>query len=304
MPQHQSPIVKEFVNYLRLEKSLSNNTIEAYGHDIYLLQQYLDLFQPGKALSHATSADLKGFVNHLFDLGMSATSQSRIISGVKAFYKYLVLEDIIQSNPAKLIDSPKLGRKLPVVLTYDEIESMIQAIDLSEPNGQRNKAIIEVLYGCGLRVSELNSLKITHIYRSEGFVRVVGKGNKERLVPVGEATLRQLLFFIEQVRVHITPYKTAIDHVFINERGRVLSRQMIFIMVRKVAEKAGLKQKISPHTFRHSFATHLLEGGADLRAVQQMLGHASITTTEIYTHINREYLRETIFNFHPRNKRL
>ena len=302
MPEHQSPIVKEFINYLRLEKTLSDNTLVAYEHDIYLLQQYLNLAHPGKALSHVTSGDLKGFVNHLFKLGMSAQSQSRIISGTKAFYKYLVLEEIIQSNPAKLIDSPKLGRKLPVVLTSHEIDSMIKSIDLSEPNGQRNKAIIEVLYGCGLRVSELNNLKISQIYRNEGFVRVIGKGNKERLVPIGDETLRQLFLFIEQVRVHITPYKTAVDHVFINEKGKVLSRQMIFIMVRNVAEKAGVKQKISPHTFRHSFATHLLEGGADLRAVQQMLGHASITTTEIYTHINREYLRETIFNFHPRNK--
>ncbi|MBS4058586.1 MAG: site-specific tyrosine recombinase XerD [Bacteroidales bacterium] len=302
MQDTQPKLVKEFSRFLSLEKSLSKNTLLAYAHDIALLHQYAEGTGNGKSLTSLTATDLKGFLIYLCDLGISATSQARILSGIKAFYKYLIIEEIIPVDPSQLLESPKLGRKLPVVLSVDEINAMMAAIDLSGPTGQRNKAIIEVLYGCGLRVSELNSLKISHIYKKEGFIRVFGKGNKERLVPIGNETLKQLFIFIDEIRVHLTPKKDKVDHVFISERGSVLSRQMIFIIVKNLAKAAGVKKQISPHTFRHSFATHLLEGGADLRAVQQMLGHASITTTEIYTHIDREYLRETILNFHPRNK--
>jgi integrase/recombinase XerD len=295
-------LIREFIQFLRLERSLSENTLAAYGHDVRLLADFLFRDSGKDSLLKTTPADLKKFVANLHSIGLSAYSQARILSGLKAFFKYLIYEDLITSNPTRQVDSPKLGRKLPSVLSYNEIHNMLSSIDLSAPNGQRNKTIIELLYGCGLRVSELTSVTMSNIYKNDGFIRIIGKGNKERLVPVGDETLRQLYLFIDGYRVHIKPHKSAVDHVFINERGKVLSRQMIFLMIKKTAEAAGIRKQISPHTFRHSFATHLLEGGADLRAVQQMLGHASITTTEIYTHIDREYLRETILNYHPINR--
>jgi len=295
-------LIREFIQYLRLERSLSDNTLAAYEHDVRMLADYLTHAGFGGSILKAGPEELRSFVAHLHALGMSAYSQARILSGLKAFFKYLFNEDLIALNPTRQVDSPKLGRKLPTVLSYDEIQRIIDSVDLSLPNGQRNKAIIEMLYGCGLRVSELTSVTMSNIFRDEGFIRIIGKGNKERLVPVGDGTLKQLYLFIEGYRVHIKPHKSAVDHVFVTERGKVLSRQMIFLMIKKTAEMAGIRKLISPHTFRHSFATHLLEGGADLRAVQQMLGHASITTTEIYTHLDREYLRETILNFHPINR--
>lgn len=295
-------LIREFIQYLRLERSLSDNTLAAYEHDVRMLADYLEHTGFSGSLLKTSPVELKSFVSHVHALGMSAYSQARILSGLKAFFKYLVNEDLIPLNPTRQVDGPKLGRKLPSVLSYSEIQQMIASIDLSAPNGQRNKTIIEMLYGCGLRVSELTSVTMSNIYRKEGFIRIIGKGNKERLVPIGDETLKQLYLFIDEYRVHIKPSKTAVDHVFINERGKILSRQMIFLMIKKTAEMAGIRKPISPHTFRHSFATHLLEGGADLRAVQQMLGHASITTTEIYTHLDREYLRETILNFHPINR--
>lgn len=295
-------LIREFIQYLRLERSLSDNTLAAYEHDVRMLADFLVLDMGKESLIKTSPGDLKGFVGNLHKNGLSAHSQARILSGLKAFFKYLVYEDLIPINPTRQVDSPKLGRKLPSVLSYHEIHQMIDSIDLSAPAGQRNKTIIEMLYGCGLRVSELTSVTMSNIYRTEGFIRIIGKGNRERLVPIGKEALKQLYLFIDEYRIHIKPQKNAVDHVFINEKGKVLSRQMIFLMIKKTASEAGIRKVISPHTFRHSFATHLLEGGADLRAVQQMLGHASITTTEIYTHLEREYLRETILNYHPMNR--
>ncbi len=292
--------IKGFINYLKLEKSLSDNTIKAYFHDITLLNEYFEQHGLNPASKQIQSSNIQAFLLQLYELGISANSQARILSGIKAFYRYLQLEEIIQINPTQLIDSPSIGRKLPEVLSIEEINSLIEIIDLSSVNGTRNKAIVEVLYGCGLRVSEVVSLKLSNIFRQDGFVKIVGKGDKERLVPIGKSTLKQLYLYIDNVRSHIKIKRGFSDTVFLNNRGTGLTRQMVFILIRQLAEKAGIRKTISPHTFRHSFATHLLEGGADLRAVQQMLGHASITTTEIYTHIDREYLRETILSYHPR----
>jgi len=234
-------------------------------------------------------------------LGMIPSSQARILSGIKSFYKYLLVEDLIKNNPAELLESPKKQRKLPDTLSILDINKLIEAIDLSRPDGARNKAIIEVLYSCGLRVSELTELKLSNLYLDIEFVKVLGKGSKERLVPMGGEAIKALKIWIENVRVHIPIKKGEEDLVFLNRRGSRLSRVYIFMLIKQLAELAGIKKSISPHTLRHSFATHLVEGGADLRAVQEMLGHESITTTEIYTHLDREYLRETIVSFHPRN---
>lgn len=292
---------KEFGNYLKLERSLSNNSIEAYVHDVALLQQYVELSALPLSPLSITSKHLQGFLQHINELGMSAYSQARILSGLKSFFKYLLFEELIDKDPTALIEGPKIGRKLPDTLSYPEIEKLLEAIDLSTPEGARNRAMLEVLYSSGLRVSELVELKIPNIYFDVGFLRVIGKGNKERLVPIGRDALKFLKIYLEEIRVQVPVQKGFDSFAFLNRRGRKLTRVMIFTIIKNLAVKTGLKKVISPHTFRHSFATHLIEGGADLRAVQEMLGHESITTTEIYTHLDRDYLRQVIQEFHPRS---
>lgn len=293
--------IKGFQAYLKLEKGLSDNSIEAYSRDIDKLQQYADT-QTTKLNPEAVSlADLRLFITWVNELGMIPSSQARILSGIKSFYKYLLVEDVIKNDPAELLESPKKQRKLPDTLSYEDINKLISVIDLSKPEGVRNKAIIEVLYSCGLRVSELTELKLSNLYLNIEFIKVVGKGSKERLVPIGGEAVKALKIWIENVRVHVPIKKGEEDLVFLNRRGSRLSRIYIFMLIKQLAVLAGIKKSISPHTLRHSFATHLVEGGADLRAVQEMLGHESITTTEIYTHLDREYLKSVIMNFHPRN---
>jgi integrase/recombinase XerD len=293
--------IKGFQAYLKLEKGLSDNSIEAYTRDIDKLQQYTDI-QTNKLNPEAVSlTDLRLFINWINELGMIPSSQARILSGIKSFYKYLLIEDIIKNNPAELLESPKKQRKLPDTLSYEDINRLISAIDLSRPDGARNKAIVEVLYSCGLRVSELTELKLSNLYLEIEFIKVVGKGSKERLVPMGGEAINALKIWIENVRVHAPVKRGEEDLVFLNRRGSRLSRVYIFMLIKQLAQMAGIKKSISPHTLRHSFATHLVEGGADLRAVQEMLGHESITTTEIYTHLDREYLKSVIIDFHPRN---
>ena len=291
--------IKGFQAYLKLEKGLSENSIEAYSRDIEKLQQYADT----ENLKPETIAlsNLRQFITWVNELGMLPSSQARVLSGVKSFYKYLLIEDLIKSDPAELLESPKKQRKLPVTLSYQDIEKLLSVIDLSKPEGPRNKAIIEVLYSCGLRASELTELKLSNLYLDIEFVKVLGKGSKERLVPIGGQAITALKIWIEQLRVHIPIKKGEEDMVFLNRRGTRLSRVYVFMLIKQLAEAAGIKKTISPHTLRHSFATHLVEGGADLRAVQEMLGHESITTTEIYTHLDREYLKTIITEYHPRS---
>jgi len=296
------PYTKGFIAFLKLEKSLSRNSVEAYGRDVEKLIQYLDYHQLELQPNEIHLSHLQDFLKWINQLGMSARTQARVISGLKAFFKYLLLENLIKSSPAELLEAPRIGRVLPDTLNVEDINRLFEAIDLSTPEGERNKTILEFLYGCGLRVSELTDLKISDIRFNEGFLSVIGKGNKQRLVPVGNSALKQLDSFLHQVRSHIDIRKGQEDFIFLNNRGKKLSRVMIFYIVKNLAEKAGIRKSISPHTFRHSFATHLIEGGADLRAVQEMLGHASITTTEIYTHLDRDYLRSNILQFHPRAK--
>ncbi|MGH2642823.1 MAG: site-specific tyrosine recombinase XerD [Chitinophagaceae bacterium] len=288
-----------FKSYLQLERSLSENSISAYLHDVALLGGYLNSSGEKRDPNKISEEELQQFVYEIALLEMTATSQARIISGIKAFYKYLLIENLIEVNPAELLESPKLKRKLPEVLTFEEIEMMMGAIDLSKPEGGRNKAILETLYSCGLRVSEVISLQISNIYEESEFIRVIGKGNKERLIPIGKTALNYIDIYRNNIRVHLPVNPKSSDILFLNKSGNPLSRIMIFYIIKDLAVKAGITKNISPHTFRHSFATHLIEGGADLRAVQQMLGHESITTTEIYTHIDREYLRDTLQRFHP-----
>ena len=290
--------LKDFVTYLRLEKSLSENSVEAYSSDIFKLESFISEKKPEKLPSQITYEDLKEFIAWFGSGTSNARTQSRVLSGIRAFYRFLLIEGEIEENPASLLESPKLGLKLPVVLSVIEIDNMIGQIDLSKPEGHRNKAIIETLYGCGLRVSELVNLKLTDLHYSEGFVTVTGKGNKQRLVPISDRALKEIDLY-KTDRNHLN---TIFDEniIFLNRRGHKLTRAMIFTIIRDLAAKAGIKKKISPHTFRHSFATHLVEGGADLRAVQEMLGHESILTTEIYTHIDRSFLRDTLNLFHPR----
>ncbi len=293
------PYKKGFRSYLQLEKSLSGNTVEAYLRDIEWLTQFLQEKKSLKKPADITLKDLQSFIKNIAELGMSATSQARIISGIKSFYKYCLLEHITTKDPTTLLEAPKLKRVLPDVLSFDEIESIIEQVDLSKPEGGRNKAILETMYSCGLRVSEVVNLKISQLYLDVGFIRVVGKGDKERLVPVGRSATKYINIYKNDIRVHIPVIKGNEDILFLNNRGSKLSRVMIFYIIKEMAAKAGIKKTVSPHTFRHSFATHLVEGGADLRAVQEMLGHASITTTEIYTHLDREFLRKTLEKFHP-----
>ncbi len=290
---------KGFRSYLQLERSLSDNTVQAYLRDMELLTAYLQDKQKFKSPSDLTLADLQAFVKAIAELGMNAASQARIISGIRSFYRYCQLENISGNDPTLLLEAPKLKRALPDVLGFDEIEQMIGQIDLGKPEGGRNKAILETMYSCGLRVSEVVSLKISHLYPDAGFIRVQGKGDKERLVPVGRSAVKYINIYKNSIRVHIPVSKGNEDILFLNKRGSKLSRVMIFYIIKDLAMKAGIKKTVSPHTFRHSFATHLVEGGADLRAVQEMLGHASITTTEIYTHLDREFLKKTLEKFHP-----
>lgn len=290
---------KGFRAWLQLEKSLSENSVDAYMHDVEMLTQYLQLQGNMVNPTDITLKDLRNFLQGITELGMTVTSQARIISGLRSFFKYCQLEQITRQNPTELLEAPKTQRKLPEVLSFSEIEAMIAAIDLSKPEGTRNKAILETMYSCGLRVSELTNLTLSGLYLDLGFVRVTGKGDKERLVPIGKDALKYIQLYAQTIRTHLLIKKGEEDIVFLNRNGRRLSRVMIFYIIKDLAFKAGVTKNISPHTFRHSFATHLVEGGADLRAVQEMLGHESITTTEIYTHLDRTYLRETLERFHP-----
>ncbi len=292
--------VNGFKAYLMLEKSLSGNTLEAYVHDIDLFRKFLEEKKYEIPPEKVTLNQLQEFLAWIGETSIGPRSQARLISGIRAFYKFLLMEDAVQQNPAELLELPKLPKKLPEVLSVEEIDMIINAIDLSRPDGQRNKAMLETLYSCGLRVSELVGLKITDVQFDEEYVRVIGKGNKQRIVPLSESTAKFIRIYMNEIRNHLTIKKEAEDIVFLNKNGNKLSRVMVFLIIQKLKEKVGLKKKMSPHTFRHSFATHLVEGGADLRAVQEMLGHESITTTEIYTHLNREYLRDAILRFHPR----
>tara|TARA_R110002049_G_scaffold85790_5_gene218162 strand:- start:3044 stop:3943 length:900 start_codon:yes stop_codon:yes gene_type:complete len=292
--------INGFKAYMKLERSLSANSVEAYLSDVDKLILFLEqadlLINP----TQVTDEHIIDFINWINDIGLGARSQARIVSGLKAFFGYLVLESRILQDPTELISSPRIGRKLPEVLSIQEINDMIDAIDLSKPEGERNRAIIETLYSCGLRVSELVNLKKSHLLKEEGFLRVTGKGDKERLVPIGGVALKYIRFYEEATRNHATAKKADQDILFLNRRGARLTRVMIFTIVKQLAKAAGISKTVSPHTFRHSFATHLIDGGADLRAVQDMLGHESITTTEIYTHLDVSYLKDTITQFHPR----
>lgn len=289
-----------FKNFLQIEKALSNNTIEAYLRDITRFQQFSsDRFHYDTPLSVKLD-DLKKFMQFLYELGLSARSQARQVSSLKAFYQYMLIEDITQEDPTELLETPKLGMKLPEVLSIEDINLLLKTIDLSKPEGQRNKAIIETLYSCGIRVTELVELRVSNLYFAEGFIRVIGKGNKERLVPIGHSAIHEINTYLTQVRNHQDIKPGHENILFLNRRGMKLTRVMIFTIIKNLKQQAGIEKKISPHTFRHSFATHLIEGGADLRAVQEMLGHESIITTEIYTHLDRQYLKDTILQHHPR----
>ena len=290
---------KGFKAYLQLEKSLANNSVEAYLTDIDKVTTYLQTLNDLKTPEQLTLKDLEKFVQWIAELGMTATSQARIISGLRNFYKYCLVEQITTTDPTILLEAPKLKRALPDVLSFTEIEQIIAQIDLSKPEGARNKAILETLYSCGLRVSELVNLKISGLYLDVGFIRVIGKGDKERLVPIGSDAIKFITIYKENNRVHNKVKMGQEDFLFLNRGGSKLSRVMIFLILKDLAKKAAITKNISPHTFRHSFATHLVEGGADLRAVQEMLGHESITTTEIYTHLDRAFLRTTLQQFHP-----
>ncbi len=295
--------IKGFVAYLKLERSLSANSIEAYKRDVEKLATFFAEQNSDVNPAKVSAEQLKEFIKQVNEQHMEATSQARTLSGIRAFYKYLLLENIIVDDPTQLIETPRTTRKLPDTLSIEDIDALINAIDLSKPEGERNRAMLETLYSCGLRVSELVGLKISQLFFDTGFVRIVGKGNKERLVPIGETAIKRINGYLEFDRIHTPIKKEAEDIVFLNNRGAGLSRVMVFTIIKNLAQKIGLKKSISPHTFRHSFATHLIEGGADLRAVQEMLGHESITTTEIYTHLDREYLRTAIIDFHPRSKK-
>ena len=300
------PYKKGFKAYLQLEKSLSDNSVQAYLRDIELLTNYLQQAVPAGKLEKILKTpaelllkDLQQFIKWITELGMTASSQARIISGIRAFYKYCLLENISKKDPTTLLEAPKLKRSLPDTLSFEEIENIIAQIDLSKPEGGRNKAILETMYSCGLRVSEVVNLKISQLYLDVGFIRVLGKGDKDRLVPIGRSAIKYIKVYKKDIRVHIAVKKGNEDILFLNRRGTKLSRVMIFYIIKDLVLKAGIKKTVSPHTFRHSFATHLVEGGADLRAVQEMLGHESITSTEIYTHLDREFLRKTLEQFHP-----
>ncbi len=290
---------KGFKSYLQLEKSLSENSVEAYIHDVEKFTQFLVSSYPETVPKDIEIVHFEKFLKWISELGMTPSSQSRIISGLRSFYKYCLQENIVTTDPTALLETPKLAKHLPDILSFAEIESIINSIDLSKPEGCRNKAIIETLYSCGLRVSELVNLRLSSLYFDVGYVRIIGKGDKERLVPIGSPAIKFINLYLENIRVHLPVIPGNQDVVFLNRRGRKLSRVMIFMIIKELAKSAHITKNISPHTFRHSFATHLVEGGADLRAVQEMLGHESITTTEIYTHLDREYLRDILQQYHP-----
>jgi len=293
--------VDNFRTFLNFEKSLSKNSTEAYVRDINTLIAYLKINSINKNPSEISMKDLQAFLKYITQLGVSSRSQARIISGIRSYYKYLMMEDLIDSNPTSLLEAPSLGQKLPEVLTVEEIDELISCIDLSKPEGHRNRAIIETLYSCGLRVSELINLRISNIYDDQSYIRILGKGDKERLIPLSKSALQEIMLYVENYRNKTTIQKGNEDIVFLNRRGKQLSRVMIFHIIKELSKSTNISKNISPHTFRHSFATHLVEGGADLRAVQEMLGHESILTTEIYTHLNKEYLKDTISLYHPRS---
>jgi integrase/recombinase XerD len=291
-----------FRNYLRLEKSLAVNSLEAYLSDVEKLARFSESTLGGKLPAQIQLDDMRGFLSMLHEIGIAPTSQARIISGLKSFYGYLLLEKAITADPMELIDTPRIGRHLPDVMSVEEMDAILAAVDLSKPEGTRNRAMLELLYSCGLRVSELIDVRISCLHNDDGFIRVIGKGNKERLVPVGGAALKWIQHYKEQTRLHQASKPGQEDFLFLNRRGSKLSRMMVFNIIREQVQKCGITKQVSPHTFRHSFATHLVEAGADLRAVQEMLGHASITTTEIYTHLDRHRLREEVLMYHPRYK--
>jgi integrase/recombinase XerD len=289
---------------MMLERSLAENTIEAYERDLKKLVEFLEIRQYELSATQVETSHLEEFIMWLNELGLGARSQARLLSALKTFYRYLLLEDVVEKDPTELLEGPRMRRKIPDVLAYEEIQSMLGAIDLSTPHGLRNRAMLETLYACGLRVSELTDLRLSNLYLDIGFVKVVGKGDKERIVPIGEDAIKHIHFYLEGVRRHLTKIRKEHENiVFLNRRGGKLTRVMVFMIVKETALLAGIDKNVSPHTFRHSFATHLIEGGADLKAVQDMLGHESIITTEIYTHLDTDYLRETILSFHPRNRK-
>lgn len=292
---------KGYENYLKLEKALSQNSISAYINDINKLVDFLNVKYGGVAPEKVKLEHLKSFVEWLNERGVSPRTQARTISGIKSFYKYLLIEGKIVSEPTALLESPKIGRKLPDILSMEEVDALIDAVDTSKPEGQRNKAMLETLYSCGLRVSELVNLKLTDLFFEQGYIKVEGKAGKERLVPVSGRAIEEITKYLKGYRKELRVNSDSENILFLNRRGRKLSRVMIFTIIKNLAEKVGIDKKISPHTFRHSFATHLINGGADLRAVQEMLGHESILTTEIYTHLDKDYLRNTIHQFHPRS---
>jgi len=295
---------RNFRSFLKLEKSLSNNSIEAYSNDLKKLVEFvMEISEIKKSPYKLTLQNLQDFLIYLYDLGVSKRTQARIISGIKTFYKYLLIEGLIKEDPTILLEAPRIGRKLPEVLSIEEIDNLQLAIDLSKPEGHRNKAIIEVLYSCGLRVSELINMKISNLFFKQGYVKITGKGLKERLVPISQKAKREINIYINEYRNKLNIKTGYEDYVFLNRRGKQLTRNMIFLIIKDLAAKIKLDKNISPHTFRHSFASHLVDGGADLRAVQDMLGHSSIITTEIYTHLNSDYLRDTILSYHPRAKK-
>ena len=293
------PYKKGFKAWLQLERSLSGNSIEAYLRDVDKLTSYLLAAGSPKTPDTVELKDLQQFLAWIAGMELNAATQSRILSGIRSFYKYCLIEQIVRVDPTTLLESPKLKRALPDVLSFDEIETIIGCIDLSKPEGGRNKSILETMYSCGLRVSEVVNLRISCLYLDVGYIRVLGKGDKERLVPIGEAAIKYIRIYQQEIRIHVLAKPGSEDILFLNRRGSKLTRVMIFLLLKDLVRQAGITKRISPHTFRHSFATHLVEGGADLRAVQEMLGHESITTTEIYTHLDREYLRETLHRYHP-----
>ncbi len=295
--------IRGFKDYLILEKSLSAHSVEAYLRDVEKLYSFIQMTQLNLSPTQLSSEDLTKFVYYINDLGLEPKSQARIISGIKAFYKFLLIEDMMDSDPSELLESPKLRRSLPDVLSHEEICTILESIDMSLPQSQRNRALLETLYACGLRVTELITLRLSNYFPDEGFVKVIGKNNKERLVPIGTSAIKHINLYIATERMHLPViHKESQDIIFLNRRGKGLTRVMVFLLIKDFVAKAGIQKSISPHTFRHSFATHLVEGGADLRAVQEMLGHESILTTEIYTHLDRRFLRETIEKFHPLNR--
>jgi integrase/recombinase XerD len=291
---------RDYLSFLRLEKSLSSNSIMAYEDDVLKLLSFFEAFHPETTLQEVSYNHLQEFLVWINQLGMSPGTQARVLSGIRGFFSYLFFDEQIEVDPAELLESPKLGRKLPEFLTVEEIDRIESEIDLSKPEGHRNKAIIETLYSCGLRVSELSDLRITELFLDDGFIRIIGKGSKQRLVPIGKQAVMAIQLYVDYYRKQLSIKESEQDFLFLNKSGSRLSRISVFKIVKEAALKAGIEKKISPHTFRHSFATHLIEGGADLRAVQEMLGHESILTTEIYTHLDRQFLRETIRQFHPR----